>query len=83
MTNIVLCGGMRKDPKMLHHLDKEDVDGIARRNLQSAAQLHGGCIIRGIIFIALLAKKQYVDEIYQGFSKSCKEGTYNEHLQDY
>ncbi|CAL0309803.1 unnamed protein product [Lupinus luteus] len=31
-----------------------------------AAQLHGGCGIWGIIFTALFAKKQYVNEIYPG-----------------
>ncbi|KAE9585515.1 putative ammonium transporter AmtB-like domain-containing protein [Lupinus albus] len=33
-----------------------------------AALLHGGCGIWGIIFTALFSKKQYVNEIYLGFS---------------
>ncbi|XP_027349091.1 ammonium transporter 1 member 2-like [Abrus precatorius] len=32
-----------------------------------AAQLHGGCGTWGIIFTALFAKKEYVNEVYPGF----------------
>ncbi|KAK7336931.1 hypothetical protein VNO77_17484 [Canavalia gladiata] len=32
-----------------------------------AAQLHGGCGTWGIIFTALFAKKEYVNEVYSGF----------------
>ncbi|KAJ8747227.1 hypothetical protein K2173_017299 [Erythroxylum novogranatense] len=33
-----------------------------------AAQLHGGCGSWGIIFTALFAKKEYVNEVYPGYS---------------